>query len=143
MVAGRHVHADMLADMLADLAIPGRGLIYVVDREGVPRQAVGCALRVKQSLPPRVPKRAGSVDDSWTEGLHSEAHASPDACPDAVSPPLTTFGQGTRVLRHMASSSVCSGACDSADNPQMEKLCSEAHGLCRRVLRSVAQRLLR
>jgi hypothetical protein len=80
------------ADTLADLAIPGRGLIYVVDREGAPRQAVGCAFRVKQSLSTRVPKRAGSVDDSWTEGLHSEAHASPDTCSDAVSPLLATFG---------------------------------------------------
>src|SRR5215472_2722731 len=73
--ARRHACGDACrrADMLADLAIPGKGLIYVVDREGVPRQATGCALRVKQSLPTRVPKRVGSVDDSWTEGLHSEA----------------------------------------------------------------------
>ena len=32
-------------------------------------------------LPTRVPKRAGSVDDSWTEGLHSEARASPTRVP--------------------------------------------------------------
>jgi len=75
----------------------------VADCEGFPRQAVGCGLRARQSLPTLFQSMLAL---------------------------LATFGQGIRALKHMASSGVRSGACCFANDPQMEKLCSEAHGLC-------------